>query len=99
MIIRRFMKSGSYTPHTSVRYINADENGITKKHPVLYERRESCCGCSACFAVCPAEAISMQPDEEGFLYPVIDAEKCVGCRKCLNVCSFKSDKKNKGFPL
>lgn len=98
MIIRRFIKSGSYTPHTSVRYINAEKNS-GKNLPALYERRESCCGCSACFAVCPAGAISMQPDEEGFLYPVIDAEKCVGCRKCLSVCSFKSDKKNKGFQV
>ena len=47
------------------------------KYPVLYENKADCCGCTACFAVCPADAISMQPDQEGFLYPVIDEEKCL----------------------
>lgn len=34
-------------------------------------------------------AISMIPDDEGFLYPVVDAEKCVRCYKCLEVCPYK----------
>ena len=32
-----------------------------------------CCGCTACASSCPKSAITMVPDEEGFLYPVIDA--------------------------
>lgn len=47
-----------------------------------------CCGCTACAAVCPAEAISMQPDIMGFLYPVVNIEKCVDCGKCEKVCAF-----------
>ena len=47
---------------------------------------DSCCGCSACQASCPVNAISMQPDTEGFLYPVIDKERCIECGKCLKVC-------------
>ena len=66
----------------------ADENGV----PALAKDRSSCCGCSACYAVCPSGAITMEPDEEGFLYPVIDAEKCVHCRRCVKVCAFKRDK-------
>lgn len=62
-----------------------------KKIPDLYLNRKSCCGCSACFAVCPVKAISMKPDNEGFLYPAIDEKKCVGCYKCLKVCSFKEE--------
>ena len=31
----------------------------------------------------------MQPDEEGFLYPVVDKEKCVKCYACIKVCAFK----------
>ena len=34
--------------------------------------KERCCGCSAFMCVCPKHAFSMQPDEEGFLYHVID---------------------------
>lgn len=38
-------------------------------------KKSSCCGCTACFNICPKNAISMQPDEEGFLYPVVDQIK------------------------
>lgn len=69
----------------------------TKKPPKLYENKENCCGCSACFAVCPVKAISMETDEEGFLYPLVDAEKCICCYRCLQVCAFKTDQEKKHF--
>ena len=62
--------------------------------PVLFKNKEDCCGCSACFAICPKHAITMEADEEGFLYPYIDKEKCVKCYQCEHVCplkKFKSD--------
>ena len=65
---------------------------INREIPVLYERKEDCCGCTACYAICPQEAITMEPDEEGFLYPVIDAGKCVRCERCLTVCPIKAAK-------
>lgn len=57
--------------------------------PVLFERKEECCGCTACYAVCPKLAISMKEDEEGFEYPEVDETKCVGCHLCLRVCPMK----------
>ncbi len=93
-----FIEQGKkeYTPHKSTRYINvAPEH--EKKLPELYEKRENCSGCSACFAVCSKTAIVMIPDEEGFLYPVVDAARCVCCYKCLNVCAFKEAQKEKRY--
>jgi len=49
--------------------------------------KEQCCGCSACVNICPLKAISMQMDDEGFYYPVIDFHKCVKCNLCESVCS------------
>lgn len=64
-----------------------------KPIPILYNRKEECCGCTACYAICPKAAISMVEDEEGFEYPVIDDEtKCVRCYMCLKVCPFKMEK-------
>lgn len=60
-----------------------------KKMPMLYNRKEECCGCTACFAICPKSDISMVEDEEGFEYPQIDEEKCVRCYMCLKVCPMK----------
>ncbi|KGK89557.1 4Fe-4S dicluster domain-containing protein [Clostridium sp. HMP27] len=60
-----------------------------KDLPILYEKKEDCCGCTACYAICPKDAISMKTDEEGFVYPVINESKCVRCYMCLKVCVFK----------
>ena len=48
--------------------------------------KDKCCGCHACFNICPKNAISMQEDERGFLYPVINEEKCINCNMCKKVC-------------
>lgn len=58
--------------------------------PILYENKESCCGCSACYAICPLRAITMVADEKGFLYPYIDSKLCVECGLCLNVCPIQN---------
>lgn len=51
---------------------------ITDKH--------DCCGCTACASVCASNAITMQPDEEGFLYPVCESSLCTDCHLCEQVC-------------
>ena len=57
----------------------------------LFEKKEQCCGCGACAAVCPAGAIVLVSDGR-FSYPRIEEEKCVGCGRCEAVCSFKLPK-------
>lgn len=65
-------------------------NKTMKSIPVLYERKEDCCGCSACYAICPKGAIVMKEDEEGFEYPLIRKDMCVRCGMCLKVCPIKA---------
>ncbi|MED9970152.1 MAG: 4Fe-4S dicluster domain-containing protein [Ruminococcus sp.] len=84
-----------------------------KEVPKLFENKNECCGCGACYAICPMSgpdrpqkaritekenhtgAITMKPDEEGFLYPVIDAEICIRCFRCIEVCPQKREKENR----
>ncbi len=40
--------------------------------------------------ICPKKCIQMQPDEEGFLYPVVDKSRCVECNACNMVCPIQS---------
>jgi len=48
--------------------------------------KDLCTGCGACFNICPFNAIKMEHNDEGFLYPIIDKEKCTNCGKCIKVC-------------
>ena len=60
-----------------------------KEYPILYDTKEKCCGCAACYDICPKGAISLIPDEEGFIYPIIDEGKCICCFQCIKVCPLK----------
>ena len=50
-----------------------------------------CCGCTACQAACPHDAIVMKPDVLGFTYPEVDMSACVDCGLCEKVCAFVKD--------
>jgi len=45
-----------------------------------------CTGCSACFNICPTNAITMEESQEGFLEPVINKDKCTNCGMCQKIC-------------
>lgn len=47
---------------------------------------KSCCGCTACMSVCPANAIKMISDSEGFYIPQTDGKNCIECGACVRVC-------------
>lgn len=69
-----------------------NSNSVSEKDiPILYTEKKECCGCSACYTICPVGAITMEEDNEGFLYPRINGKKCIRCEKCINICTFKSD--------
>ena len=48
--------------------------------------KKDCCGCHACVTVCAKRCITMQTDNEGFLYPVVDKDACTDCGLCEKVC-------------
>lgn len=52
----------------------------------LFIDKDECCGCHACYNVCPVNAVSMEFDSEGFLYPHFNNDVCINCSMCKNVC-------------
>lgn len=48
--------------------------------------KHNCCGCGACVQKCPKQCISLKEDNEGFLYPHVDAATCIDCGLCEKVC-------------
>lgn len=63
------------------------------------KNKHDCSGCTACAMKCPQIAISMLPDEMGFMYPIVDDSLCVDCGLCVKVCNFSDDKINDNLPL
>lgn len=68
-----------------------------RKWPRLAEHH-ACTGCSACEQVCPADAIRMQQDQEGFFRPVV-TQDCILCRKCERVCPAIHPTEERAAPL
>lgn len=50
-----------------------------------------CCGCRACEQICSHEAIVMQENFEGFLYPCLDENLCINCGLCNKVCPIEKN--------
>lgn len=48
--------------------------------------KQNCCGCSACVQDCPQKCISLEEDEKGFRYPIVNERKCIDCGMCEKVC-------------
>ena len=53
---------------------------------LLIEDKKNCCGCTACYTICPKSAIQMTEDQEGFLYPRISTDQCINCGLCEKIC-------------
>ena len=59
-----------------------------------------CTGCALCASKCPRRAITMEENEEGFLYPVIDKKQCDNCGICNTTCEdYKRQRYCKKRPL
>lgn len=48
--------------------------------------KQFCTGCGACAEICPQTCISMQPDDLGTIYPIINTINCIECNRCKKVC-------------
>lgn len=57
--------------------------------------KQNCSGCHACASVCPKNCISMQRDEEGFLYPSVNENNCIKCGLCVRSCPILTPKESK----
>ena len=61
-------------------------------------KKQDCVGCGACLSACNKDAITMQPDALGFLYPEIDQGKCINCGLCAKSC-FNNNKPAYNEPI
>lgn len=62
-------------------------------HP-LNQNYEACTGCLACAASCPNNAIDVNTNYEGFIYPSITDRLCNDCGLCQDTCPVYLNKKS-----
>lgn len=96
-LIRRRKKQSAFHSEKQILDELMICQGTKIKQPMLFKDKQNCCGCSACYAICPVRAICMEADEEGFLYPKVNYDICISCYNCLKVCAFKTDQAEKGY--
>ncbi len=59
---------------------------LRKSKVVTSQIKDMCTGCGACASGCPAGALTMKPDEWGYIKPVLDDRKCTYCGACTKIC-------------
>jgi len=52
----------------------------------IVKDKKLCTGCAACVQVCKQDAVKMNADDEGFLFPDINEERCLDCGLCRKTC-------------
>ena len=67
---------------------------MSVKNHICIADKADCCGCTACYAICPHDAITMQAGAEGFQYPAVDEKKCVNCGLCIKTCPIRTGNQN-----
>ncbi len=88
-----YLRAALFDESFSAAPESAEESGL----PELASH-VACTGCTACAAVCPKDAISMERDKEGFSYPVIQPEKCIHCGRCVSVCPALHQRESRPLP-
>lgn len=66
----------------------------------VLDNMNMCYGCGSCANKCPKDAIEMKPNDNGFLYPIIDNDKCVDCKLCQKACpAYEAEYQNVNEPV
>lgn len=60
-------------------------------HVLAENLDEKCTSCSACFAVCPKNAIEFRLSDNGFYRPFLNEDRCIDCGLCKTVCAKYDD--------
>ncbi len=64
------------------------------KNVAFHVPYQNCCGCGACINSCSKNALRMAENHEGFLVPVLDADKCIDCGLCMKACPALQEKRD-----
>lgn len=73
--------------HKGIGYLKENGIRITPVAHKIFRNEESCIHCGVCTAMCPTDALSLDP---GTRLVVFDVDKCSACGMCTRVCPVKA---------
>lgn len=56
--------------------------------------KRACTGCGACINACPRHIITMEEDNDGFIYPKVNVEDCIECHLCERSCPMLKERED-----
>lgn len=59
---------------------------------IRINRKQDCCGCTACEQLCHNHAITMKQDKKGFVYPHVNTKLCDDCSLCVKTCPIQNER-------
>lgn len=62
---------------------------------IKIERKQNCCGCTACEQLCHKNAITMTQDKNGFKYPSVNVKLCDNCGLCNKSCPIQNENESR----
>lgn len=73
--------------HKGIGYLKENGIRITPVAHKIFRNEESCIHCGVCTAMCPTDALSLDP---GTRLVVFDVDKCSACGMCTRICPVKA---------
>ncbi|ADU62725.1 MAG: 4Fe-4S binding protein [Pseudodesulfovibrio sp.] len=73
--------------HKGIGYLKENGIRITPVAHKIFRNEESCIHCGVCTAMCPTDALLLDP---GTRLVVFDVDKCSACGMCTRVCPVKA---------
>lgn len=77
----QWLRDAFSLPKSKLPSIRLPENTVALKVD-----KHLCTGCGVCANVCPVGAITMKPNDEGFMNPVVNNDTCIDCGRCVSKC-------------
>lgn len=73
---------------SSLAVVDGYNKKVIKAKNHIFHNRTLCCGCGVCQVTCPAHAIEIKLDADGFYHASVDDVQCISCRKCRSACPY-----------
>jgi ferredoxin len=73
--------------HKGIGYLKENGIRITPVAHKIFRNEDSCVHCGVCTAMCPTDALSLEPRTRLVIF---DVDKCSACGMCTRICPVKA---------